>query len=536
MDRQGAPAARLRRMGPAGGAILLALSLVACTGDDPASAPRVGRVERASVSTGVTATGSLTAISQQNLGFASGGQLTAVNVKVGDRVEAGQVLATIDDYALRQQLAQQEGQLKAQQAVLDRLRASPVAAGAKDSLAQAEEILEATKRQVDEVLQADEIAIDNAERQLAVDKKALEQAEDKLEDDREACDGDDRRDYSTDSVDSDDSGGADDEDSSPAAPSPSFASGTNPACSAIASDEAAVTAAKQRVAASKGTLDSAEQQRDVDKASGQLSIENAQQAVVTARNNANSAGSDRPFDIAQQEGMVANAAAAVRQAQRDVENATLRAPVAGTVSAVNGAVGEYLAPSSGTTALAPGSGAAIPGTDVAAAAVPGATPASPTRPGGTQFIVLEDIREFQVVAPFNEADAATITPNQKVEVAVDALPDLPLTGTVLSVAPTGTAISGVVSYYVTMIVNGGDARLKDGQTVRATVVTDEVPDVLTVPSAAVRQENGRSTVTVLDESGAEVPVPFEAGMVGPERTQVVSGLREGQRVVLPAGR
>jgi HlyD family secretion protein len=527
-------------MGPAaGGALLLALSLVACTGDDTASAPRVGRVERASVSTGVTATGSLTAISQQNLGFASGGQLTAVNVKVGDRVEAGQVLATIDDYALRQQLAQQEGQLKAQQAVLDRLRASPVAAGAKDSLAQAQEILEATERQAHEVLQADEIAIDNAERQLAVDKKALEQAEDKLEDDREACDGGDRRDYSTDSTDSGDSAGsgdADDEDSSPPAPSPSFGSGTNPACSAIASDEAAVTAAKQRVAASKGTLDSAKQQRDVDKASGQLSIENARQAVVTARNNANSAGSDRPFDIAQQEGMVANAAAAVRQAQRDVENATLRAPVAGTVSAVNGAVGEYLAPSSGTTALAPGSGAAIPGTDVAAAAVPGAAPASPTRPGGTQFIVLEDIQEFQVVAPFNEADAATITPNQKVEVAVDALPDLPLTGTVLSVAPTGTAISGVVSYYVTMIVNGGDARLKDGQTVRATVVTDEVPDVLTVPSAAVRQENGRSTVTVLDDSGVEVPVPFEAGMVGPERTQVVSGLREGQRVVLPAGR
>jgi HlyD family secretion protein len=518
-------------MGPAaGGALLLALSLVACTGDDPASAPRVGRVERASVSTGVTATGSLTAISQQNLGFASGGELTAVNVKVGDRVEAGQVLATIDDYALRQALAQQEGQLKAQQAMLDRLRASPVASGARDSLAQAQEILEATRRQVQEVLQADEVAIDNAERQLAIDKKALEQAEDKLEDDRDACDDD----PPVRTEGSDDEDGSSDSGSS--APSPSLLRTTDPACSAIPSDEAAVTAAKQRVAASKGTLDSAKQQRDVDKASGQLSIENAQQAVVTARNNANSAGSDRPFDIAQQEGMVANAAAAVRQAQRDVENATLTSPVAGTVSAVNGVVGEFLAPSNGTTALAPGSGAAIPGTDVAAATVPGAAPANPTRPGGTQFIVLDNIDEFQVVAPYNEADAATITPNQKVEVAVDALPDLPLTGTVLSVAPTGTAISGVVSYYVTMIVSGKDARLKDGQTVRATVVTDEVPNVLTVPSAAVRQENGRSTVTVLDENGAEVAVPFEAGMVGQERTQVVSGLREGQRVVLPAGR
>jgi HlyD family secretion protein len=57
-----------------------------------------------------------------------------------------------------------------------------------------------------------------------------------------------------------------------------------------------------------------------------------------------------------------------------------------------------------------------------------------------------------------------------------------------------------------------------------------------VPSGAVRQENGRTTVTVLDENGNEAPVPFEAGVTGADRTQVISGLREGQRVVLPASR
>jgi HlyD family secretion protein len=171
-----------------------------------------------------------------------------------------------------------------------------------------------------------------------------------------------------------------------------------------------------------------------------------------------------------------------------------------------------------------------------AAAAAAGTVANPARPGGTQFLVLDNIDAFQVVVPFNESDAATIVPNQKVNVSVDAIPDVTLTGTVLSVAPTGTAISGVISYYVTMVVDKTDPRLKDGQTVRATVVTEEVGNVLTVPSAAVRQENGRATVTVLEADGTEKAVSFEPGMAGPDRTQVLSGLREGQQVVLPAAR
>lgn len=539
VDRHRAPAGRLRRIVPAaGGVLLVALTVVSCTSDDSAQSPQTAKVERGTVTTGVSAAGSLTAITQQNLGFPNGGQLSAVNVKVGDHVEAGQVLATVDDFALRQTLAQQQGQLTSQQAVLDRLTNSPVVAGSEDSLAQAKDILDATRNQTDAVLDADETAIDSAERQLDVDKKARDHAEDRLDRDRKSCGGGSSRGRSEGDDDDDDDSSSSPPSSSPSGSSASLLGRTDPACSAISSDEAAVTAAKQKVVASQAALDAAVQKRDVDKANGELSIQNAQQSVVTAQNTANSASSDRPFDIAQQQGVVANAQAAVTQAQRDVDNATLKAPVAGTVSVINGVVGEYLAPSSGTSALAPGSGAAIPGVESAvgaAVAAPG-TAAGPTRPGGAQFLVLDDIDEFQVVAPFNESDAATIVPNQKVNVTVDAVPDLSLTGTVLSVAPTGTAISGVISYYITVVVTGADPRLKDGQTVHATVVTNETDDVLTVPSAAVRQENGRNTVTVVDAAGGQTPVQFEPGAAGEDRTQVVSGLQEGQQVLLPATR
>ncbi len=498
------------------------IGVVACSAAQ-APAPITAKVERASVSMGVSAPGALSSLTEQNLGFAKGGQITQLFVKVGDKVEAGQPLAAIDDFPAKQVLAQQTGQLGAQQAALDKLTSSPVVEGAENTLAQAQQVLSATEGAVDALVQADEVAIHSAERQLDADKDALHAAEAKLASDN--CPG---------AHSSDDD---DDVSASSASSASSSSSGglmTNPSCAA---DQQAVAAAKQKVVASKGSLDAAKQKRQVDEANGQVQIENARQGVVTAQNNADSSGSDRPHNIDQQAALVASTRALVEQAQRDVDNCTLKAPVAGTVSVLNGAVGEFIAPSNGTSALAPGSGASIPGASGSTgggAAAAAATGASPSRPGGTQFLVLNNIDEFQVVVPFNESDAASIQPNQRVDVTFDAIPDLTASGTVVAVAPQGTSIAGVISYYVTIAVTTTDPRMKGGQTATAKVVTSETPNVLTVPSSAVRQVDGRSVVSVVGPSGP-VDVPFQPGVVGLDRTEVVSGLQEGQQVLLPVG-
>jgi len=55
-----------------------------------------------------------------------------------------------------------------------------------------------------------------------------------------------------------------------------------------------------------------------------------------------------------------------------------------------------------------------------------------------------------------------------------------------------------------------------------------------VPSAAVRRDAGGGTVVdVRDSEGQPVPTPFQAGTAGDEYTQVISGLREGQELLLP---
>ena len=507
--------------------LLVASGVVACTTTTAPPRPNTAPVQRTSITSGVSATGSLTSITEQNIGFVTGGQLTAVNVKVGDRVTAGQVLATVDPFAAQQALDQARGQLRTQQANLNRLNNSPLVSGSQDTLDQAQKILDKTKAQAAAQNDAAATAVDNARRALNQAKKQLDKAED-AED--AACSS-----SAAAAMFASSGSTSSTTTNMPTTPTmPTVPSSSGPSSAACNSAQAAVTSAKSGVVTAQNNLDAAKQQQDVTEASGRLAVANAQQGVVSAQNALDQASSDRPSNISAQAGQVTAAQAAVDEAQRALDNTTLRAPVDGTVSAINGVVGEFVAASSGTSALAPGTDATLPGTNGVASAAAAQAAATPTRPGGTQFLVLDNVDEFQVVTAYNESDAAAIAPGQKVRLTFDAVPDLEITGSVLSVSPTATAISGVISYYVTVVLPKGDPRLKSGMTAQAEVLTKEIPGVLAVPSAAVRTQNGTSVVTVLDPNGTQRTVTVQTGATGDGKTQILSGVTEGQQVVLPA--
>jgi len=537
--------------------VLVAGTLVACTTSSGPPAPPTARVQRTSVTTAVSSSGSLTAVTEQNLGFLKGGQIKTVDVKVGQKVTAGAVLATVDDAPARHVLEQQQGQLASQQAALTRLVNATTVTGAQNTTDQAGEILGATQDQASAQVDADQSAVDRAEKQLDFDKDARDDIQDQLDQAEKACAASGGTPSSA-SVDTSgllsgilgqtDSDGDGNDDSAAerkkrleaalkAAGSlagslvSSAASSANPACSQVATLQSAETQAERQVEASKTALDAAQNKRDVDEAAGRVQVENARQGLVTAQNNLDSASTDRPSLIAQQRGLVASSQAAVAAAQKDVDDTVLRAPADGTISAVNGAVGEVLAPSAGTTALAPGSEGAIPGAGSSANGSAGVV----TRPGGTQFIVFNNVDTFEAVVPFEESDAVRVAPNQRVDVRFDAIPDLTLPGTVVGVSPSASALSGVISYYATVGLSQSDPRLRNGLTAQASVVTDELRDVLAVPNAAIHRQGGRTQVTVQQFDGQRV-VDITPGVVGDTYTQVLSGLSEGDEVVLPTGR
>jgi multidrug efflux pump subunit AcrA (membrane-fusion protein) len=303
---------------------------------------------------------------------------------------------------------------------------------------------------------------------------------------------------------------------------------TGAACSRLLSDRSAVQQAEGTVVSSQTALDAAEQKERTDRASGDVSVQNAQQAVVTAQNQLATAGNDRPQDIAAQRAQVQDARAAVVIAQRDVDETVITAPAAATVTAINGTAGEVVASPSAVTALAPGGTAPLPATSGGTGTTSGGS-----APGAGAFVTLDAADSFQVVVPFEEADAARVLPGQPVQVSVDALPNDTLTGRVVSVAPSGVDLSGIISYYATVVVDGGADRLRDGQTAEADVRVESVDNVLRVPAAAVRRSGGQPTVTIAGPDGKPVSMPFLAGLVGDDYVEVRSGLNDGVRVELP---
>jgi len=155
-----------------------------------------------------------------------------------------------------------------------------------------------------------------------------------------------------------------------------------------------------------------------------------------------------------------------------------------------------------------------------------------SRNGGA-FITLTNIDTFQVVVPFEESDAAKITPKPAVEVTFDAIPDLLRDGRVVALAPGGTDIAGVTNYYATVVLTDTDPRLKDGQTARVGVLTSSKDNVLVVPNNAVLRLGGAKP-----SSASQVPTANHTMSHSSPAWQTRTrprwspGLREGQQILL----
>ena len=562
-----------------------AITVVALSFSGSDSGPPTVRVDRGPVTLAVSASGSIAPAGRQNLGFVDGGTVTEVLVRVGDRVEPGQVLARVDDRVARLTLAQREALLSQQSALLDKLLGSTAVEAAQLTLDQARQIEAATRAQADATNAANRSATASARNQLRFDQSALDRAEAQLRADRAACRASPPTTTPTTPVVPTTQPPVTQPPvtqppvttppvTTPPLPTPTTTrltttpprptppppttlrtlradvalraassplgsvssdvdladDRTSPACQRILSDRQAVTQAQGAVVASQGALEAAEQRENTDEAAGQVSIENAVASVVNAQNQLATASNDTPADTAAQQALVDDAQAAAAIALRDVEETVIIAPVAGVVTALNGAPGEVVAPPSAVTAFAPGSGAPLPVTN---SGVGDASSANAGVPGAGAFVVLDTADPFQLVVPFEEADATRILPGQLVDVSVDALPNDTFTGRVTTVAPSGQDQSGIISFYTTVVVEGGGDRLRDGLTAEAAVRVAAVENVLRVPASAVGREDGRPTVTVAGPGGDPVSQPFLPGLVGDDYVEVRSGLTDGEEVRLP---
>ncbi len=75
-------------------------------------------------------------------------------------------------------------------------------------------------------------------------------------------------------------------------------------------------------------------------------------------------------------------------------------------------------------------------------------------------------------------------------------------------------------------------KLAPGMYADVTLRTAEHPDALTVPIDAVKQSGEKASVLVVDSEGKVQPRQIQAGIEDADRVEVLSGLREGDRVIV----
>jgi HlyD family secretion protein len=186
----------------------------------------------------------------------------------------------------------------------------------------------------------------------------------------------------------------------------------------------------------------------------------------------------------------------VKQALRRIEQATIKAPVDGQISAVNVKVGENVA----------------------------------TQP----VITMVDNSQYYIDITVDEVDIAQVKVGQDAQVVLDALTNTTVKGTILRINPTSTTVNGVVSYTVRVLIGNDTPQLRAGMTARTTIAVDRRADILQAPNWALRTDaqTGKTYLTVKNGNGTQ-EVEVKLGARNDAFSEVLSGAQAGMTVVAP---
>jgi hypothetical protein len=131
---------------------------------------------------------------------------------------------------------------------------------------------------------------------------------------------------------------------------------------------------------------------------------------------------------------------------------------------------------------------------------------------------------------FSESDISKIHVGQPATVTLDALAGVELAAHVSSISLVGTTSSSVVSYDATLTLDQNDSRVKPGMSASAAVIVGQASGV-TVPNQAVTGSGSLGTVSLMQD-GKTVTQQVVVGLRGDTRTQIISGLKAGDEVVI----
>jgi HlyD family secretion protein len=241
----------------------------------------------------------------------------------------------------------------------------------------------------------------------------------------------------------------------------------------------------------------------------QNQLDDANSAMEQAANHQAAARSQLLISrakVAEAAANVAQAKANVERAEEELANATIKAPIRATVLTRDVEIGSPV-----SSILNLGASA-------------------------TLVMTLGDIQKVFVRGKVDEADIGRVRLGQSARITTESFRDRVFQGRVTQISPIGVEKDNVTTFEVEVSIDNPGHELKANMTANAEIVLEQYPDSILIPEAAVTYDARRNAFVDVADPGAKngrKKVAIKVGVGNGTKTQVVSGLKVGDKVVLP---
>jgi len=155
------------------------------------------------------------------------------------------------------------------------------------------------------------------------------------------------------------------------------------------------------------------------------------------------------------------------------------------------------------------------------------------------ILTIPDMREMAVKVNIHESAVQRVAVGQRVNVSIDAFPDEQLTGVVTKVAVVADSANAFMNpdlkvYPTTIKVDGTHEWLRPGMSAQVEILVNRLEDVVYVPIQAVTYNGNERVVYVDNGSGRPERRQVRTGAFSEQFIEIVSGLQEGEEVLLLA--
>ena len=210
-------------------------------------------------------------------------------------------------------------------------------------------------------------------------------------------------------------------------------------------------------------------------------------------------------DVAEAEAQIAQARAALDNANENLQYATITSPIDGEVLSRDVEVGDAV-----SSILVLGSQA-------------------------TLVMTLGDTSEVYVKGQVDESDIGKVYLGQAARISVESFKDKAFQGRVTKIAPLGVDKDNVTTFEVRVSIVNATGELRANMSANAEIIFEEKKNVLLIPEGAVIFDKDKNTFVDLADPKSDTGrrrVPVKLGISNGVKTEVVSGLSQGQQVVL----